>query len=108
MNKPCQKNGDGCSCIHMREVSSFNKTVRFVLSSVGNEVPGNAFTYPMHLHGHHFHMSEIGYGSYSPNNGKFKSRNSDIVCDDAPCTNSTWNTSRQIFSMNEKTVLKDT
>ena len=109
ISKPCQENRKGCSCVHVREVSSFNKTIRFVLSSVGNEVPeGDGFVHPMHLHGHHFHVLEIGYGSYYPNNGSLKGRSSEVSCDDALCSSPAWSTSRQTFPMNETTVRKDT
>ena len=107
VSKPCQ--GKGCSCIHVRKVSSFNKTIRFIISSVGNEVSvGSAFAHPMHLHGHHFHVVEIGYGSYYPNNGSLKGRSSEVSCDDALCSSPAWSTSRQTFPMNETTVRKDT
>ena len=109
VNKPCQKDGDKCSCIHIRGLSTFNKTIRFVLSSVGHEVSeGGGFTHPIHLHGHHFHVLEVGYGYYFPNNGSLKRHSFDVGCDDAYCSSPAWNTSRRTFPMNEKTVLKDT
>ena len=109
LRKTCQGDSDHCSCLHVREVSSFNKTIRFVLSSVGNEVTeGGGFSHPMHLHGHHFHIVEIGYGSYFPNNGSLKSRSSNVSCSDAHCSSPAWNSSRRTFNITNKTVRKDT
>ena len=109
VSKPCNGDSEDCSCVHVREVKSFNKTIRFILSSVGDEVvDGGGFSHPMHLHGHHFHVVEVGYGSYYSNNGSLKSRNNDISCGDAHCSNPEWNTSMQTFSINKKTVKKDT
>ena len=89
---------------------SFNKTIRFVLSSVGEEVnAGGGFTHPMHLHGHHFQVVAIGYGSYNESNGFLVSRNEDIQCGDSLCSSPRWSDGElPTFSASDKVVLKDT
>ena len=108
---PCESadGGEACSCIHVRRISSFNKTIRFVLSSVGNEVPeGEGFSHPMHLHGHHFHVLDIGYGTYYPSNKTLQRRNQDINCPDPFCSLPAWRGTPPTFTIDPKTVRKDT
>ena len=109
LESPCP-NEESCSCVHVREITSFNKTIRFVLSSVGNEVnSGGGFTHPMHLHGHYFQVVAIGYGRYDESSGFLLSTNEDIDCKDALCSNPSWSGGVQPdFPTNEKAVLKDT
>ena len=107
-DRPCP-NGEACSCVHVREISSFNETVRFVFSSVGNEVnTGGGFTHPIHLHGHHFQVVAMQYGSYNPANGFLQSRREDLVCDDSLCSSPRWSGSSPVYPVNRKAVLKDT
>ena len=108
-SRPCLNKGETCSCIHVREISSFNKTIRLVLSSVGNDIAeGDASSHPMHLHGHQFHVVAIRYGSYHEN-GTLRSRNTDISCSDDPhCSLPSWNGPAPSFNINNKTVRKDT
>ena len=109
VENPCS-GGEACSCIHVRQVTSFNETIRFVLSSVGNEVnAGGGFTHPIHLHGHYFQIIAIGYGTYNQSNGFLLSRNEDIDCGDALCSSPGWRGGQQpTFTANDKAVLKDT
>ena len=107
ITKPCS--GEDCACVHVREVTKFNTTIRIVLSSVGNEVAeGGGFSHPMHLHGHHFQVVEVGYGTYFPSNGTLEARNTDVICGDNSCSSPRWSTSSRSFSVNSKTLLKDT
>jgi FtsP/CotA-like multicopper oxidase with cupredoxin domain len=108
---PCDNDegGEACSCIHVRRINSFNKTIRFVMSSVGNEVPeGEGSAHPMHLHGHHFHVLDIGYGSYYDNNATLRRRNEDIICPDPFCSIPAWRNGPPTFTIDPKTVRKDT
>lgn len=58
----CNPSTLGCSCTHVASIP-FNKTIQFVLSSVGRfEVP-----HPVHLHGHTFHVVKVGYPEYDMN-----------------------------------------
>ena len=113
INTPCQSDdGEACSCLHVRSVSTFNKTIRFVLSSVGNEVVATGgFSHPMHFHGHHFQVVDIGYGSYYPNNSTLRGLNTDVRCggsEDPLCSLLSWNGSPPSFSISNKTIRKDT
>ena len=109
IDNPCS-GGEVCSCVHVRKVTTFNKTIRFILSSVGNEVnAGEGFTHPMHLHGHHFQIVAISYGTYNESNGFLLSRNEDIDCGDSLCSSPGWRGGQQpMFNTNDKAVLKDT
>lgn len=104
---PCVNGGKPCNCIHVREVSSFNKTIRIVVSNVGDEVQiGHGFAHPFHLHGHHYHVVDVGYGSYA--NGTFVSRNEDVLCNDPLCSIPSWRGVPPTFSISNRTVRKDT
>ena len=109
LDNPCP-GGEACGCIHVRDVSTFNQTVRMIMSSVGSEVNiGGGFTHPMHLHGHHFQVVAIVYGTYDEQSGFLRSRNEDIDCGDTLCSNPRWSGGVQPdFPSNEKAVLKDT
>ena len=92
-------------------VATFNKTVRLVLSLVGNEFitgGGQGSSHPMHLHGHHFHVVDISYGPYNGGNGTLQTRSSDIRCNDPRCSLPSWNGSSPTFTISDKTVRKDT
>ena len=108
VNRPCP-NGESCGCVHVRDITTFNGTIRFVLSSIGNEVSkGEGFTHPIHLHGHHFQVVGIGYANYNQSNGFLLSRRDDLVCDDTLCSSPRWSGSSPLYSLMEKAVLKDT
>ena len=109
VDNPCP-GGEACSCVHVRQVTSYNETIRFILSSVGNEVnAGGGFTHPIHLHGHYFQIVTIGYGTYDQSNGFLLSRNEDIDCGDAICSSPGWRGGQQpTFTTNDKAVFKDT
>ena len=97
------KDDDDCSCVHVRNISKFNTTIRFVLSS------GNRFSHPIHLHGHHFQIVKVGYGSYFSSNGSLRAFNPDVVCNDNLCSSSSWaSAGSKSFPVNANTLLKDT
>ena len=111
VTQPCDNgDDDSCPCIHVREITKFNTTIRFVLSSVGNEVTeGEGFSHPIHLHGHHFQVVAVGYGSYFTSNGTLRARNPDVVCSDDKCSSPSWaNSGTKSFPVDSKTVRKDT
>ncbi len=106
VNTPCDNNDrEACSCLYVREIGTFNKTIRFVLSVVSKLY---RFPHPIHLHGHHFQVVDIGYGSYHENNASLKSPNTNINCDSPLCSIPTWNGAAPTFTVTNKTVLKDT
>ena len=107
VNQPCD--GDSCDCVHVRDITTFNGTIRFVLSSIGDEVSeGEGFTHPIHLHGHHFQVVGMGYATYNQSNGYLLSQREDLVCDDSLCSSPRWSESSPLYPANSKAVLKDT
>ena len=108
IDQPCP-GGESCSCVHVRDITTYNGTIRFVLSSIGSEVSrGEGLTHPIHLHGHHFQVVAIGYGTYNQSNGFLLSRREDLVCDDSLCSSPRWTGNSPIYPTNRKAVLKDT
>ena len=69
---------------------------------------GRGSSHAMHLHGHYFHVVEVGYGTYHKSNGILQSRSSDIKCSDQHCSIPSWNGSSPVFTISNKTVRKDT
>ena len=109
LQRPCPNN-EPCSCTHLREINSFNKTIRLVLSAIGNDIlEGEGSSHPFHLHGHHFQVVAIGYGPYSNATGFLTGRRNDIMCDDPLCSNPSWAPgAKPSFQISDKTVVKDT
>lgn len=109
LRTPCP-NSEPCGCTHVRIISSFNKTIRIVLSAIGNDIrEGEGSSHPFHLHGHHFHVVAIRHGSYNESSGLLTAPREDIVCDDSLCTNPSWAPGmKPSFSISNKTVRKDT
>lgn len=109
-NTPCiSDDGGTCECVHVRAIPSYNQTVQFVLSSVGNEVSeGEGFSHPIHLHGHQFHVVGIGYGTYYDANATLQGARDDIECTDQHCSAPRWRLGPPFFEISNKTVRKDT
>ena len=58
------------------------------VNSVGN---GSGFGHPAHLHGHSFHVVDIGYGKYDNTTEIVNGTNSDISCQpDDKCSYPEW------------------
>ena len=109
LDMPCDDGECAQDCVHVRNINSFNKTIRFILSSVGPDiVEGEGSGHPIHLHGHHFHVAKINYGSYNPENGLLTGPSTDIICDDPLCSKPRWNGTRPAFAIGGGTVTKDT
>ena len=99
-----------CRCTHVRRIDP-DQTYRFVFTAVGpTGVPPEPgaddpyianwnFSHPVHLHGHSFRVTKIGFGSYNEdvddnNYGQIIESSADINCgrSDPPeyCTTPTW------------------
>ena len=99
-----------CRCTHVRRIDP-DQTYRFVFTAVGpTGVPPEPgaddpyianwnFSHPVHLHGHSFRVTKIGFGSYNEdvddnNYGRIIESSADINCDrtgdDMYCTTPTW------------------
>ncbi len=109
LQQPCPDN-QPCSCTHKVEIDSFNKTIRIVLSAIGNDIEeGEGSSHPFHLHGHQFHVVAVGYGPYNGDTGLLVGPRDDIVCDDALCSNPSWAEGRKpSFEISNTTLRKDT
>ena len=102
-----------CSCVHVIDIP-FNETVQMVFSSIG----ASPSAHPIHLHGHTFHVVAVGYPEYDDTTGFVKKRNSDISCADVNCTKEgcvnesctrpSWKTEPMNFTINRRTIRKDT
>ena len=102
-----------CSCVHVIDIP-FNETVQMVFSSIG----ASPSAHPIHLHGHTFHVVAVGYPEYDNTTGYVKKRNSDISCADVNCTKEgcvnesctrpSWKTEPMNFTINRRTIRKDT
>ena len=68
---------DGCHCLHIHKVP-YKKTVRLVISTVGNRLLRGS--HPVHLHGHSFHVVARGYGTYSNITGAIEESSRDLKC----------------------------
>jgi len=97
IDKVCE--GDECACVHVRNISAFNQTVRFVLASVD-------ISHSFHLHGHHFHVLDMGFPIYNSTTQTVIGFTSRIKCtSDQNCT---WNGEAPSFAIDNKTIRKDT
>ena len=108
----CNPSTTECSCVHVIEIPQ-NETIQLVLSAIG--AYHNA--HPIHLHGHTFHVVDVGYPIYNQTSGFVGKHNSQIHCDDLNCTKKdcdkrrctrpSWSNSMP-FSIDSHTVRKDT
>ena len=72
---------ESCFCMHMVDVP-YNKSIQMVFSATGpdpNDLTNFLNAHPVHLHGHSFHVVEIGFGGYNEV-GKLESSSEDIEC----------------------------
>ena len=109
----CNPSTTDCSCVHVIEIPP-GETIQLVLTAIG--AWHNA--HPIHLHGHTFHVVHVGYPEYNATNGFVGKHNSDIYCDDIHCTKEgcvkercsrpSWKTEPKYFSIDSRTVRKDT
>lgn len=71
------------------DVSKEPKTVVMVFSAVGLGDLRD-FAHPIHLHGHSFHVLQVGYGEYDEM-GRLNTSSQDVTCmNDEACRNPSW------------------
>lgn len=109
----CNPSTIDCSCVHVIEIP-YDRTIQMVFSSIG-PTPS---AHPIHLHGHTFHVVDVGYPTYNSSTGFISESNSDIACDDVNCTKDgcnpksctmpRWNEPLMKFTINNRTIRKDT
>ena len=110
----CNPSTPDCSCVHVIDIP-YNQTIQMVFSSIG-PTPS---AHPIHLHGHTFHVVDVGYPTYNSSTGFISESNSDIACDDVNCTKDgcnrksctmpRWNEPlKKNFTINKHTIRKDT
>ena len=91
-------------CIHTYNTDT--ETVELVYTNLGR----GGTAHPIHLHGHHYFVMNIGYPTYYPN-GTIDDRNPDITCDSQCNSNQIWTDGNPPLSLCEATntcVMKDT
>ena len=133
LNTYCNPSSLACTCTQIIDIPH-DKTVQFVLTALG--AYDNA--HPIHLHGHTFHVVDVGYPDYDLTNTGFIAKkpaqecgvninggisvhNSRIQCDDTckcpitdgckttRCTKPRWrNNQSPPLSINRRTIRKDT
>lgn len=120
LNDKCNPYQISCLCTHVIDIP-YNNTIQFVWTSIG----GFPEVHPIHLHGHAFHVVQVGYPKYNPDNGTVdrnrENQNQDIDCDDCnsvpkdpkcddnKCTKPKWRDNKPpFFTISSTTVRKDT
>ena len=114
--KVCKKtnvscNEEKCQCIQIVNIDEYfyDKPVRFVLSSLTAAENSN-FSYPIHLHGHSFHVVKVGYGKYDTKTGRLIAATPDLTCE-KPCKRApTWRADKAPpdIKITNTTIRKDT
>ena len=109
----CNPSTPECSCVHVIDIPR-GETIQLVLTAIG--AYHNA--HPIHLHGHTFHVVHVAYPEYDGTTGFVGNHNSDIYCHDIHCTKEdcdkrrcsrpSWKTEPGYFSIDSRTVRKDT
>ena len=115
----CNPSTLSCSCTHMVNIPRHNETIQFVLTALGSYQ--NA--HPIHLHGHTFHVVDIGYPEYDNTTGFIiADKHSKAIqcedesycagkeeCDSDRCTKPSWNPAYMpTLSIEPDTIRKDT
>ena len=113
VNSECERDG-GCQCTTVVDIG-YNKTVRFVVSGVGEE---RNSTHSIHIHGHSVHVLKVGHGQYSSENGSLLGSSRDLTCtkdgddwnilDENRCPNPRFRSPDTTFPIGQFTVRKDT
>ena len=104
-----------CLCSHIKTLS-FNQSVQLVFSALGpnpeNLIPYSS-SHPIHLHGHHFQVVDVQFGSYD-DTGRLSEGNTDINCGGSHlCTVPQWKNDKGFSvgkegNVNASAPLKDT
>ena len=102
---PFRNNNTLLRCVDRYNVET--DAVEFVFSNI----QGIGSSHPVHLHGHHYFVLDIGYPTYLPN-GIIDSPNPNIVCSEPNCNTSViWangNPPRSACEATNTCVMKDT
>ena len=80
---------EACMCTQILDIQPY-QSYRFVFTAVGPNRALWNFSHPVHLHGHSFYVTEIGFGSYDENSGRVVSASDKIECGTSLCTNPRW------------------
>lgn len=74
-NANCGENNI-CQCTYYEKLE-MNKSYQLVLSNIGD---GKGLSHPIHLHGYHFYIVKMGFGSYDSTSAEFLQETNDIRC----------------------------
>lgn len=74
-NVKCGENNI-CQCTYYEKLE-MNKSYQLVLSNIGD---GKGLSHPIHLHGYHFYIVKMGFGSYDSTSAEFLQETNDIRC----------------------------
>lgn len=103
-----------CKCTHVVSLNKDN-VVEFILYNRPKDAEtmlAKGLGHPFHIHGHHFHVLEIGYPEINEN-GTLKSYNLATDCEYYYCNKAKWNSNFNTSNLrlkktNRKPVTKDT
>ena len=76
-------NGENCSCTHVIDLSTVEtgETVEIVIvNRILDDTDSDGASHPIHFHGHHFYVVDIGYPEYNTTNGEFTRANNNVSC----------------------------
>ena len=91
----CNSRPDGkyitrdCICTQIHDIDG-DQTYRFVFTAVGPEFGNWNFAHPVHLHGHSFYVTEIGFGTYAESRRVTRASGKINCNNDMYCTNPSW------------------
>ena len=91
----CRSRPDGkyitreCICTQVHDING-DQTYRFVFTAVGPEFRNWNFAHPVHLHGHSFYVTEIGFGTYAESRRVTRASRNINCNNDMSCTNPSW------------------
>ncbi|KAI8511617.1 hypothetical protein Bbelb_107170 [Branchiostoma belcheri] len=115
--KPCLDINCGdekyCECTYYISITHGN-VVQLVLYNMGTGGGINGTAHPVHIHGHHFYVLDMGFPEYDKTTGRFLSQNTDIDCADfrncngRSWTNASWQNGGKPGLNTENPPLKDT
>lgn len=81
-----------CRCFYHLNMT-LNSIIQLTVYNMGDGgAYGNGYSHPLHLHGTHFYLMKIGYGSYNNETGAIIAMNRDIPCTSVndQCNNLKW------------------
>ncbi|XP_019647142.1 PREDICTED: laccase-1-like [Branchiostoma belcheri] len=102
-----------CECTYHINITHGN-VVQLVLYNMGTGGGINGTAHPVHIHGHHFYVLDMGFPEYNKTTGRFLNQSTDIDCaDNQTCngrkwTNPSWQNGGKPGLNTENPPLKDT